>query len=543
MSKSQKKKKVRTDKGKSIRAAPESTKEADISYHEPQTIPPTQKFTGPEFSLTQDARFAAPEWQQWPFNLIYQSFLLTQQSWHDAISSIDGMSRRDEQVVSLVARQMLDMMSPSNLLLTNPEVLAHTMRTGGANLIRGTQNMVEDWMRAISGKPPLGVEDYQPGRDVAVTPGKVIWRSHLLELIQYAPQTDKVAAEPILIVPAWIMKYYILDLSPYNSFVHYLVEQGFTVFMISWRNPDASDRDLGMEDYLAAVDKALDAIGRIVPEAPVHGVGYCLGGTLMSIKAAQMARDQDDRLKTLTLFAARTDFEDPGELELLISEYTLSFLESMMSDQGYLDIRQVVEVLKILRSNDFIWPFYIRDYLMGDREPLSDVSAWSADTTRMPYRMHSEYLRRIVLNDELAQGRYQVNGKPVAIGDISVPMFCVATTDDHVAPWKSVYKLHSLAKTDLTFALTSGGHVDGIVTDPDGDDPRYRIATTPVTAARIASEEWRLRASVKSGSWWPELATWLRAHSSGAGAPPPMSGAESRTIPLEDAPGNYVFQR
>ncbi|HEY9040106.1 MAG TPA: alpha/beta fold hydrolase [Roseovarius sp.] len=540
MSESDKKKKGRTNKAG---PAPEARAKSGTPSDAQRALVPSQDTTASDSGLHYTQRFDAPEWQQWPFNLIYRNFLMTQHWWLNAAKDIEGMSRREEQVMFTAMRQVFDMMAPSNLPWTNPEVIATTTQEGGANLIRGAHNLAEDWKRALSGRPPVGAEDFVAGRDVAVTPGKVVFRSYLLELIQYAPQTETVVSEPLLIVPAWIMKYYILDLSPHNSMVNYLVGQGFTVFMISWRNPDAADRDLGMKDYIDAVGMALDAVGRIVPETRIHAIGYCLGGTLLSVKAAQMARDHDDRLKTMTLFAARTDFDDPAELELFVSEHSVSVLERSMSDKGYLDTRQTVDALKVLRSNDFIWPFYISDYLLGSRQPLSDILAWSADTTRMPYRMYSEYLRRIVVADDLAKGRYEVDGKPVAIGDISVPVFVVGTLDDDVAPWKSVYKLHHLAKTDLTFLLTSGGHVDGIVVGPDAEGPTYQIAMTSVAVPRIAPEEWQSRAPVKTGSWWPELATWLRGHSGAPASPPRMGGASGQEITLEDAPGSYVLQR
>ncbi|WP_415183027.1 PHA/PHB synthase family protein [Phaeovulum sp.] len=490
-----------------------------------------------------DDRFDAPEWQHWPFDLIQRNFRLTQRWWHEATNNPDGMPRRDDRIVSLVARQMLDMVSPSNGLWTNPEVIAQTMREGGGNLIRGAQYLLEDWQREISGEPPIGAENYMPGRDVAVTPGKVVFRTHLLELIQYAPQTDSVAAEPIMIVPAWIMKYYILDLSPENSLVRFLVRNGFTVFMISWRNPDTADRDLGLSDYLDAVGQALDAIGAIMPDTQVHAVGYCLGGTLLSAKAAQMARDKDQRLKTMTLFATQTDFEDPGESQLLINEHNVTFLEHLMSGQGYLDTKQMVDAFKILQSRDSIWPQYVSDYLMGRRHSMTDLAAWSADATRLPYRMQSEYLRHIVLDNELAQGRYEVGGTAVKISDISVPMFCVLAFDDYVAPWQSVYKLHLLTNADLTFVLTSGGHIDGIVSDPEKDGALYQIAAAPDKARHEMPEDWRVKTPVMAGSWWPELAIWLRHHGGGSRNPPPMGTVTGQTSPLTDAPGTYVFQR
>lgn len=494
--------------------------------------------------LPHDNRFKQEGWQQWPYNLIYQNFLLTQQWWYNAACDIDGVSEREEHVVSFLSRQILDMISPSNFVATNPEVADLTAREGGMNLVRGFQNALEDWERAISGKLPVGTEDFLPGRDVATTPGKVVFRNRLLELIQYAPQTKKVKAEPILIVPAWIMKYYILDLSPDNSLVKYLVEQGFTVFMVSWRNPTAEDRDKGLNDYFEAVAEAIDAVSAIVPEKKIHGIGYCLGGTLMAAKAAQMARDGDDRLTTLTLFATQTDFEEPGELQLFVSESEVAFLENMMWDQGYLDTKQMAGAFQLLRSADLIWSRYIHEYLLGKRQGMFDLMAWNADATRMPYKMHSEYLRKIFLGNQLAEGKYRLRGKPVTIGEIDVPIFCVSTETDHVAPWQSVYKLHLLADTPVTFLLTNGGHNAGIVSEPGHKGRMYHIRTTEEESPYLSADSWLATADQHDGSWWPELVAWLGDRSSGKDtSPPDMGTGKAPYQPIDDAPGTYVFQR
>jgi polyhydroxyalkanoate synthase len=299
----------------------------------------------------------------------------------------------------------------------------------GTNLVLGFQNFVEDYQRTICGKPPDGTEKFQVGRDVAISAGKVVYRNHLIELIQYAPTTDRVRPEPILIVPAWIMKYYILDLSPKNSLVRYLTERGFTVFMISWKNPgataccwehlDDNDRNLGMEDYRRlGIMAALDAIQTIIPDQKVHSLGYCLGGTLLSIAAAAMARDCDERLKTVTLLAAQQDFTEAGELTLFINESQVSFLENLMWAQGYLDAKQMLGAFQLLRSKDLIWSRIVHDYLMGQRTPMTDLMAWNSDATRMPYRMHSEYLRGLFLNNDLAEGRFRVENRTIAVSDI-----------------------------------------------------------------------------------------------------------------------------
>ncbi|MFP3942738.1 MAG: PHA/PHB synthase family protein [Alphaproteobacteria bacterium] len=494
--------------------------------------------------LPHDHRFDDEAWSMRPYNLIYQSFLLTQQWWHNATNRIEGLSGDQERVVSFVTRQLLDVISPSNFVWTNPEVARTTVEQGGANLVQGFEHFMEDWERAISGKLPVGAEEFVPGRDVATAEGKVVYRNHLVELIQYAPKTEKVKAEPVLIIPAWIMKYYVLDLSPHNSLVNYLVEQGYTVFMVSWRNPTAEDRNLGMDDYRTlGVEKTLEAVTEIVPGQKVHAIGYCIGGTLLAIAASAMARDGDDRFKTLTFLATQTDFTDAGELMLFISESQVSFLENMMWDQGYLDTKQMAGAFQLLRSNDLIWSRYIHEYLMGKRQKMFDLMAWNADATRLPYKMHSEYLRQLFLDNELAQGKYYVGEQPVALADIHLPVFCVSTTKDHVAPWRSVYKLHLLADTDITFVLTNGGHNAGIVSEPGHKGRRYQIRTTLERDRFLSPQAWQEDAELRDGSWWPSMSEWLAGHSSGETDPPPMSGETRRYRPLVDAPGTYVFQR
>ena len=493
--------------------------------------------------LPQDKRFAGEAWRTPPYDLIYQSFLLGQQWWHNAMTGVRGVRRQDENIVAFATRQALDVFSPSNSLFTNPEVLERTQREGGMNLVRGFQNFLEDWERAIGGRRPAGVEQFRVGREVAVTPGKVVYRNRLIELIQYESTTVQVRPEPVLIVPAWIMKYYILDLSPHNSLVKFLTGQGYTVFMISWRNPGPEDRDLAMEDYRQlGVIAALDAVSAIVPERQVHAVGYCIGGTLLAIAAAAMARDGDKRLRSITFFAAQTDFTEAGELMLFINESQLAFLEDLMWEQGFLDSRQMAGTFQILNSNDLVWSRMVRDYLMGERQPMTDLMAWNADATRMPYRMHSQYLRRLFLDNDLAEGRYVAGGRPVALSDIRAPIFAVGTERDHVAPWRSVYKLHLLADTEVTFLLTSGGHNAGIVSEPGHPRRYYRVATKSANDHYVDPDLWATNVVARNGSWWPEWVAWLDARSGAMTAPPSIGAPEEGYGPLCDAPGTYVHQ-
>ena len=405
------------------------------------------------------------------------------------------------------------------------------------------QNFLEDRERALLGSKPAGVKAFPVGKTVALTAGKVIYRNRLIELIQYAPTTNTVQAEPVLIVPAWIMKYYILDLSPHNSLVKYLVDHGHTVFIISWKNPGPEDRDLDLEDYRTlGVMEALDAVTAIVPNQKVHTVGYCIGGTLLTIAAAAMARDDDQRLASVTLFAAETDFTEPGELALFIDDAEVTFLEDLMWNQGFLSTTQMAGAFQLLRSNDLFWSRMVREYLLGEREEMSDLMAWNADGTRLPYRMHSEYLRQLFLHNDLAEGRFQAGGRPIALADIRAPLFVVSTVKDHVAPWRSVYKIQALIDTELTFVLTTGGHNAGIVSEPGHLNRSYQMAVHKEGERHPDPEMWQTIAPKTQGSWWPAWHAWLVQHSTGRVPPPPQGAPDNGYFPLCDAPGTYVFQ-
>lgn len=493
-----------------------------------------------------DKRFARPEWQAMPFGALAQGFLLTQQWWEEATHGVRGVSRHREDLAAFTVRQWLDMLSPSNVPWLNPQVLQKTAATGGANLAQGFANWWRDATAVAAHGKPRGVEAFRPGEGVALTPGRVVHRNRLIELIQYEPAARKVSKEPVLIVPSWIMKFYILDLTPEDSLVKYLVDQGHTVFMVSWRNPGAADRDLTLDDYLElGVLDAIEAVRAQCGHMPVHAAGYCLGGTLLAIAAAVLGARHEHVLKTVTLLAGQVDFEEPGELGLFIDESQIAFLEDLMAQPGYLDGRRMAGAFQLINSKDLVWSKLLHEYLMGAQTPMTAMRAWNADQTRMPARMHSEYLRRLYLDNALAEGGYTVRGKPVSLHAIRVPLFVVATERDHVAPWPSVFKVLRLVDAPVRFVLASGGHNVGIVSPPAGPAAHpgasYRWADHAASEAPEDTAAWLAASRQEPGSWWTAWEGWLRAHGSGeiAARKVPQVRFEGKVVP---APGTHVFE-
>ena len=487
-----------------------------------------------------DHRFGHPGWQKAPSRMWQQGFLAVQDWWDYATDRLRGLRPEDADRTRFMMRQLLDVLSPSNFPALNPEIIEATIASNGRNLAVGAMNFAHDFLKTVAQTHDPAPEGYRIGRDLACTPGEVVFRNDLFELIQYAPQTAKVHAEPLLIVPAWIMKYYILDLSPHNSMVNYLVGQGFTVFMISWCNPTADQAEVSLEDYrLRGVMAALDAVTAIVPNRRVHAIGYCLGGTMLAIAAATMARDLDMRLASITLMAAQVDFAEAGELLMFVEESQVAFLEDMMWAQGYLDRPQMARTFSAIRSEDLIYSRAVRRYLLGKDDLPTDMGVWVADTTRMPARMHSQYLRSLFLENRLTAGRFAVEGRVIALKDISAPMFVIATETDHIAPWRSVYKTQLFTDCDLTFVLTSGGHNSGIVNEPGNPRSHYAISHRAAGAHYIGPDDWYPKASVSEGSWWPEWRSWLETRNSGVLLSPVAPQSDTSICA---APGTYVLQ-
>ena len=486
-----------------------------------------------------DRRFRSPAWSRSPYHVLAQSHLAAEAQWQAATSCLRGVAEHHARRVSFMGSSILNAVAPVNYPWTNPDVLDETLASGGQNFIKGMANLWKDIAAQGGHVRPEDRPLWRVGETMAISEGHVVYRNDLFELIQYAPLTEMVHPDPVLIVPAWIMKYYILDITPEDSFVRWLVSQGFTVYMISWKNPGAEQRDTGFDDYRRyGVMKALDVVHKASGGAPVHGVGYCLGGTILSITAAAMGRRRDSRFASLTLLAAQTDFREAGELLLFIDESQVALLEDMMHIEGTLDARNMAGAFSILRAHELVYSRIVDRYMLGRESERGPLDAWLADTTRMPSRMQSEYLRQLFMENSFTHGELPVDGEFVAVKDIRVPVFALGAERDHIAPWHSVYRIGLHGNVETTFVLTGGGHNTSVVSPP-GKAGAYFYTGAPIGEMDyIEPDAWLSQAVRKEGSWWPEWLVWLKARAgSGTSIHPP----EPSEI-LESAPGTYVLE-
>ena len=489
-----------------------------------------------------DRRFMDDAWSENPvFDYIKQSYLLTSRWMINTVRETDGLEDETARKVDFYTRQFMDAMAPTNFAITNPEVLRETAETKGQNLVKGLSNLLDDLEK---GKGQLRIkhvdEDaFELGKNIATSPGKVVFQNDLLQLIQFSPSTDKVRKTPLMIVPPWINKYYILDLREKNSFIKWAVDQGNTVFVVSWVNPDEKLAEKTFEDYmlegpLAAIGAACDATG----SDQVNIIGYCIGGTMTATALAYMSEKGDDRVASATFFTTLVDFEEPGELGVFIDEEQLASLEEKMGERGYLEGSEMATTFTMLRANDLIWSFVVNNYLMG-KEPFPfDLLFWNADSTRMPAVMHSYYLRNMYQENALAKpGGLELGGVKIDLSKIKVPVYILSTKEDHIAPWKSTYKATQLYSGQTKFVLASSGHIAGVVNPPVSNRYSYRTNTKkPATA-----EEWLDTAKEHTGSWWPDWDKWVKKHAGGeVKARDPGKG---KMKAIEDAPGSYVMVR
>jgi len=489
-----------------------------------------------------DRRFKDSAWKEIEvFDFIKQSYLLSARYVQDVVARVDGLDPKTAQKVDFYSRQFMDAMSPTNFLMTNPEVLRKTAETGGENLLRGLSNLLSDLERG-RGKLTIKMTDldaFKIGENIAVTPGKVVYQNDLMQLIQYSPSTTTVLKRPLLIAPPWINKFYILDLRPKNSLVRWAIEQGHTVFMISWVNPDEHLADKGFENYITeGYLAALDAIERATGEREINAIGYCLGGTLLASTLAWMAAVGDDRIKSATFFVTMMDFKEAGELGVFIDEEQLRAIEEKMEKRGYLEGGEMAATFNMLRANDLIWSFVVNNYLLGNDPFPFDLLYWNSDSTRMPARMHGFYLRQMYQENLLCQpGGIEMNGQPIDLGRIDVPSYFLSTREDHITPWKSTYCGTQLLGGQSRFVLAASGHIAGVVNPPQGG--KYSYWTNPELPAD--PDTWLSGATEMAGSWWPDWQRWVSAlDDTHVPARVPGDGA----LPaLEDAPGSYVKVR
>jgi polyhydroxyalkanoate synthase len=490
-----------------------------------------------------DKRFRDPAWQEGAiFDFIKQSYLLTARWMQSLVKNVEGLDERTAQKVDFYTRQFVDAVAPSNFVMTNPEVLRTTLETGGENLVKGLEHLLDDLER---GKGQLLIKMTDPnafkiGENIAVAPGKVVYQNALMQLIQYTPSTEKVHRRPLVILPPWINKFYILDLRPENSFVRWAVDQGHTVFVVSWVNPDGALAEKNFDDYLTlGFLDVLDAVERATGEKESNLIGYCLGGTLLAAGLAVLAaKRQQKRVSSATYFVALVDFTEVGEVRVFIDEAQLAALDERMKGQGYLDAKDLYTTFNMLRANDLIWSFVVNNYLLG-KEPFPfDLLYWNSDSTRMPAAMHSFYLRNMYQKNLLAEpGGITLQNVPIDLGKVKTPTYIIATKEDHIAPWHSVYQGTQLYKGPRRFVLGASGHIAGVVNPPAAN--KYGYWTNEDLPAD--PEAWLAAAQKHDGSWWTDWKAWVARHG-GAMVPARVPG-EGALKAIEDAPGSYVKQR
>ena len=496
----------------------------------------------PVIDASSDRRFRDDMWKENEvFDFIKQSYLLSARFVQDVVKHVDGLDPKTAQKVDFYSRQFVDAMSPSNFLLTNPEVLRKTAETGGENLLKGLSNLLSDLERG-KGKLSIKMTDmdaFRLGENIGVSAGKVVYQNDLMQLIQYAPTTEKVLKRPLVIAPPWINKFYILDLRPKNSFVRWAISQGHTVFMISWVNPNERLSQKGFEDYMKeGILDALDAIEAATGERDVNAIGYCLGGTLLASTLAYMAAKGDNRVKSATFFVTMMDFQEAGELGVFIDEEQLNALEEKMNKRGYLEGSEMATTFNMLRANDLIWSFVVNNYLLGNEPFPFDLLYWNSDSTRMPARMHSFYLRKMYQENLLAkQGGIELNGVPIDLHKIQTPAYFLSTREDHIAPWKSTYRGTQLLGGPKRFVLAASGHIAGVVNPPDGGKYSHWINPDLPPDA----EAWFHGATEIAGSWWPDWQRWVTQL--GKSQVPARTPGDGKLEASEDAPGSYVQVR
>jgi poly(R)-hydroxyalkanoic acid synthase, class I len=493
-----------------------------------------------------DKRFADEGWKTSEvFDFIRQSYLLSARFVQDVVTRVDGLDAKTAQKVDFYSRQFIDAMSPSNFALTNPQVLRKTVETGGENLLRGLNNLLRD-LEAGQGRLHISMTNadaFTVGGNIAVTPGKVVFRNDLMELIQYIPTTRSVLRTPLVIFPPWINKFYILDLRPKNSFIRWAVEQGHTVFVASWVNPDEHLAAKDFADYMNdGVFAALEAIEAATGEREVNAIGYCLGGTLLAATLAVMAAREDHRIRAATFLVTLTDFADVGELGVFIDEEQLAAIEEKMNRQGYLDGADMATTFNMLRANDLIWGFVVNNYLLGNDSFPFDLLYWNSDSTRMPAAMHSFYLRNMYQQNRLIQpGALELGGTPVDLGRIIIPAYFLSCREDHIAPWASTYKATQILAGPNRFVLAASGHVAGVVNPPSSGKYNHFVND----ALPPDPQSWMEGATEVAGSWWPDWQRWITSHERprGKSTVKPRIPGDGKLPVLGDAPGDYVKVR